>query len=167
MNILHNNPPPENIPKLSCQKIFSSLPMEDFVKIDDNTIIASGANFKDLYFDFSIYNPGYQLEQGGLFLLDLKEKKFKNLELKNFPKNLNFFPHGMELYKDKYIYVINHGLNSIDGERFEIFEIIKEKNDVKYLNYIKSIKLPEEFISSTNGLAVAGEDDIFSQKVFP
>ena len=39
MNILHNNPPPENIPKLSCQKIFSSLPMEDFVKIDDNTIM--------------------------------------------------------------------------------------------------------------------------------
>ena len=34
------------------------------------------------------------------------------------------------------IYLINHGLNSIDGERFEIFEIIKEKNDVKYLNYI-------------------------------
>ena len=167
MNILHNNPPPENIPKLSCQKIFNSLPMEDFVKIDDNTIIASGANFKDLYFDFSIYNPGYQLEQGGLFLLDLKEKKFKNLELKNFPKNLNFFPHGMELYKDKYIYLINHGLNSIDGERFEIFEIIKEKNDVKYLNYIKSIKLPEEFISSTNGLAVAGEDDIFFTKSFP
>ena len=167
MNILHNNPPPENIPKLSCQKIFNSLPMEDFVKIDDNTIIASGANFKDLYFDFSIYNPGYQLEQGGLFLLDLKEKKFKNLELKNFPKNLNFFPHGMELYKDKYIYLINHGLNSIDGERFEIFEIIKEKNDVKYLNYIRSIKLPEEFHTATNGLAVAEEDDIFFTKFFP
>jgi len=73
----------------------------------------------------------------------------------------------MELYKNKYIYVINHGLNSIDGERFEIFEIIKEKNEVKYLNYIKSIKLPEEFISSTNGLAVAGEDDIFFTKTFP
>ena len=106
-----------------------------------------------------------QLEQGGLFLLDLKEKKFKNLELKNFPKNLNFFPHGMELYKNKYIYVINHSLNSIDGERFEIFEIIKEKNDVKYLNYIRSIKLPEEFHTATNGLAVA-EKMIFSSLNF-
>jgi hypothetical protein len=46
MNILHNNPPPQNIPKLSCQKIFNSLPMEDFVKIDDNTIIASGVNLR-------------------------------------------------------------------------------------------------------------------------
>ena len=107
MNIIHNPPPPENLPKLSCQKIPNSLPLEDFVKVDDNTIIASGANFKDLYFDFSIYNPGYKLEQGGLFLFDIRKKKFKNLELKNFPKNLNFFPHGMELYKNKYIYVIN------------------------------------------------------------
>ena len=167
INIDYTLPPPENVPKLSCQKMHYNRLMEDFLKIDDNNLIACGANFKDLYHDFSIYNPGYQLEQGGLFLLDLKEKKFKNLELKNFPKNLNFFPHGMELYKNKYIYVINHSLNSIDGERFEIFEIIKEKNDVKYLNYIKSINLPEEFISSTNGLAVAGEDDIFSQKVLP
>ena len=119
------------------KKIPNSLPLEDFVKIDNNTLIASGANFKDLYFEFSIYNLEYQLEQGGLFLFDIRKKQFKNLELKNFPKNLNFFPHGMELYKNKYIYVINHGLNSIDGERFEIFEIIKEKNEVKYLNYIK------------------------------
>jgi hypothetical protein len=167
INIDYTLPPPENVPKLSCQKIPNSLPLEDFVKVDDNTIIASGANFKDLYFDFSIYNPGYKLEQGGLFLFDIRKKQFKNLELNNFPKNLNFFPHGMKLYKNKYIYVINHGLNSVDGERFEIFEIIKEKNDVKYLNYIKSIKLPEEFISSTNGLAVAGEDDIFFTKTFP
>ena len=59
MNIIHNPPPPENLPKLSCQKIPNSHPLEDFVKIDDNTLIASGANFKDLYFDFSIYNPEY------------------------------------------------------------------------------------------------------------
>ena len=113
------------------------------------------------------FNPNNKLEKGTLVLFDIRTKQFKNLEIKNFLRNLNFFPHGMELYKNKYIYVINHGLNSIDGERFEIFEIIKEKNDVKYLNYIKSIKLPEEFISSTNGLAVAGEDDIFFTKSFP
>ena len=67
----------------------------------------------------------------------------------------------MELYKNKYIYVISHALNSIYGERIEILEIIKEKNIITHLNYIKSIKLPEKFLSGTNGLAVAAEEDIF------
>lgn len=166
-NLIYNYPPPENIPKYSYQKIPYKSPMEDFIKIDENTLISCGANFKDLYFDFSIYNPGYKLNQGTLVLFDIKTKQLKNLELRNFPKNLNFFPHGMELYKNKYIYVINHGLNSIDGERIEIFEIIKKNNDIEYLNYIKSIKLSEEFLSTTNGLAVVEEDDIFFSKSFP
>ena len=167
INIDYTLPPPENVPKLSCQKIPYNRLMEDFLKIDDNNLIACGANFEDLYHDFSIYNHGYQFKQGNLVLFDIRTKQFKTLEIKNFPKNLNFFPHGMELYKNKYIYVINHSLNSIDGERFEIFEIIKEKNDVKYLIYIRSIKLPDEFIGATNGLAVAAEDDIFFSTSFP
>ena len=124
-NLLYIYPPPENLKKFSCQKITYTSPLEDFVKIDDNTLIASGATYKDLYFDFSIYNPGYQLKQGTLVLFDIKTKQLKNLEIKNFPKNLNFFPHGMKLYKNIYIYIINHGLNSIDGERIEIIEINK------------------------------------------
>ena len=166
-NLLYIYPPPENLKKFSCQKIPYTSPLEDFVKIDDNTLIASGANYKDLYFDFSIYNPGYQLKQGTLVLFDIKTKQLKKLEIIKFPHNLNFFPHGMKLYKNNYIYIINHGLNSIDGERFEIIEIIKEKNEIIYLKYIKSIKLPEQFISSTNGLAVVSEDDIFFTTSFP
>ena len=73
-----------------------------------------------LYQKYSIYNPGYQLEQGNLILFDLKKEKPKNLEIKNFPEKTNFFPHGMKLYKNKYIYVINHGLNSVDGEKIFI-----------------------------------------------
>ena len=91
----------------------------------------------------------------------------KILESKNYPKNINFFPHGMELYKNKYIYVLNHALNSIDGERIEVFEVIKEKNFLGesniYLNYIRSIKLSDEFIGSTNGFALVDEEDIFFQ----
>ena len=165
-NLLYHYPPPENLPKFSCQKLSYTSPMEDFVKIDDNTIIASGTNMKDIYFDFAIYDKGYKLKKGTLVLFDIRTKKFENLEIKNFPNNLNLFPHGIKLYKNKYIYVINHGLNSIDGERFEIFEIVKENTWI-HLNYIKSIKLPEQFISSTNGLAVAGEDDIFFTTSFP
>ena len=166
INLTYTEPPPENLPKLSCKKINYSRLMEDFVKVDDNNIIACGASFSDLYQKYSIYNPGYQLEQGNLILFDLKKEQPKNLEIKNFPENTNFFPHGMKLYKNKYIYVINHGLNSVDGEKIEIFEIIKQKNDIKYLNYVKSIKLPDEFISATNGLAVVDEEDIFFSTSF-
>ena len=101
--------------------------MEDFAKIDDNTLITGGANFIDFYKDFSIYNPGQKFDQGTMALFDIKNKNFKNLELKNFPEKVNFFPHGMKFFKDKYIYVLNHALNSIHGERIEIFEIILRK----------------------------------------
>ena len=96
-------------------------------------------------------------------IFDIKNKKFKTLELKNYPEKVNFFPHGMKIYKDKYIYVLNHALNSIDGERIEIFELIYENKgkNISHLNYIKSIKLPSEFIGITNGLAVVNKDDIF------
>ena len=59
----------------------------------------------------------------------------------------------MELYENKFIYVINHCLNSID-------------NDVINFNYIKSIKLPEQFLSATNGIAVVTEDDFFFSTSF-
>ena len=79
------------MPKFSCKKIPYTRLIEDFVKIDEETLIACGANFKDLYSDYSIYNPGYQLEQGILVLFDIITKQFRNLELKNFQKFKFFF----------------------------------------------------------------------------
>ena len=162
-NLNFTLPPLENLPKLTCEKIYYTRLMEDFAKIDDNTLITGGANFIDFYGYFSIYDPGYKFDQG-MAVFDIKSKNFKTLELKNYPEKVNFFPHGMKLYMDKYIYVLNHALNSIDGERIEIFEIIydnKGGKNILHLNYIKSIKLPSEFIGITNGLAVVNEDDIF------
>ena len=75
----------------------------------------------------------------------------------------------MELFiknNKKYIYVINHALNIKDGERFEIFEIIYNEKIISHLNYIKSIKLPKEFMGSTNALAVVDENDIFFSTSF-
>ena len=163
-NLNYTLPPLQNLPKLSCEKIYYTRLMEDFAKIDDNTLITGGANFIDFYKDFSIYNPGYKFDQGTMALFDIKNKNFKNLELKNFPEKVNFFPLGIKFFKDKYIYVLNHALNSIDGERIEIFEIIYEskwRKNISHLNYIKSIILPKNFMGITNGLAVVEEDDIF------
>ena len=160
-NLYFSLPPLENLP--ICEKIYYTRLMEDFAKIDDNTLITGGANFLDFYGYFSIYDPGYKFDQGTMAIFDIKNKKFKTLELKNYPEKVNFFPHGMKIYKDKYIYVLNHALNSIDGERIEIFELIYENKgkNISHLNYIKSIKLPSEFIGITNGLAVVNKDDIF------
>ena len=169
-NLKYTSPPLDNLPKLSCEKIFYTRLMEDFAKIDDNTLITGGANFLDFYGYFSIYNPGYKFDQGTMAVFDIKSKKFKTLELRNYPEKVNFFPHGMKLYKDKYIYVLNHALNSIDGERIEIFEIIYENKDgknISHLNYIKSIILPAQFIGITNGLAIVEEDDIFFTTSYP
>ena len=160
-NLYFSLPPLENLP--ICEKIYYTRLMEDFAKIDDNTLITGGANFLDFYGYFSIYDPGYKFDQGTMAIFDIKNKKFKTLELNNYPEKVNFFPHGMKIYKDKYIYVLNHALNSIDGERIEIFELIYENKgkNISHLNYIKSIKLPSEFIGITNGLALVNKDDIF------
>ena len=53
-NLLYNYPPPENLKKFSCQKIPYTSPLEDFVKIDDNTLITSGANYQDIFLYFYI-----------------------------------------------------------------------------------------------------------------
>ena len=114
-----NIDPPKGLPKLECEKFNYNRLMEDFVKVDDTTLIACGAEFIDFYQYYSIYNPGYIFKKGDLVLFDIKTKKFKNLELKNFPENLIFFPHGMELFiknNKKYIYLINNALNTKDGE---------------------------------------------------
>ena len=63
VTLSYTNPPPENVSKLSCQKIPYSRLMEDFVKIDEKNLIICGANFLDLYHDYSIYNPVYKFEQ--------------------------------------------------------------------------------------------------------
>ena len=53
-NILYIYPPPENLKKFSYQKIAYTSPLEDFVKIDDNTLITSGANYQDIFLYFYI-----------------------------------------------------------------------------------------------------------------
>ena len=47
--LTYTEPPPKNLSKFSCGKIPYSLLMEDFIKVDENTLIACGANFLDLY----------------------------------------------------------------------------------------------------------------------
>ena len=61
--------------------------MEDFVKVDDNTLIAGGANTEDML----NFNPNKKRDKGTLVLFDIRIKQFKTLEIKNFPNNLNFF----------------------------------------------------------------------------
>ena len=65
--IYYNKPPLENL--LTCEKIYYTRLMEDFAKIDDNTLITGGANFLDFYGYFSIYDPGYKFDQGTMAIL--------------------------------------------------------------------------------------------------
>ena len=76
-NLYFTLPPLENLPKLACEKIYYIRLMEDFAKIDDNTLITGGANFQDFYGYFSIYDPGYKFDQGTMAIFDIKNKKFK------------------------------------------------------------------------------------------
>jgi hypothetical protein len=49
------------------------------------------------------------------------------LEIKDFPENIAFHPHGIALFNNNEVYVLNHGY-SRGGERVEKFTIRSEKN---------------------------------------
>ena len=62
-----------------------------------------------------------------MILLDLNTNKLKELPIKNFPEKISFHPHGIDLYKDEYIYIINLSFNYYgSNERIEVIKI--EKN---------------------------------------
>lgn len=98
--------------KKHCVKIDSKLPMEDFVNYKDEYLIGSSANYHKLQRIASID----QSDKGSMFIYSFKTKLLQEVEIKNFP-NIPFLPHGIDLYKGEYLYIINHSLTKEHGER--------------------------------------------------
>jgi hypothetical protein len=72
--------------------------------------------------------------------------KVRPLELKKFPKDIWFHPHGLYLYQDnlqRLLYVINHAYQG-GGERIEVFKVTGENYDEISVEYYQSIA-PEIF----------------------
>ena len=150
-----------NIKNNKCHKIFYKNSIEDFIVLDEHSIIASSFNVPFLFHKL-IYLEDHFLPNDNMLYFNIDTEELKEIQIKNFPKNISFHPHGINLYKNKYIYIINHSFNYIKSyERIEIVEIIKEKNNFKELKYLKSIILPENFFGILNSLTIVSNEIIY------
>lgn len=61
-------------------------------------------------------------KDGAIYSIDVATMNSKRQMVVNFPKNISFNPHGMDVY-DNQLYVINHASAHKGGERIEVFDI--------------------------------------------
>ena len=141
-----------------CSKIGYKYPIEDFVKINESIIIGSSFDVPHLFLDL-IYLTETNISNGQMVLLDLNTNKITELPIKNFPEKIPFHPHGIDLYKDEYIYIINHSFNYYgSNERIEVIKI--EKNPIS-LTFIKGYILPKNFLGTLNSICAISDETIY------
>ena len=141
-----------------CHKIRYKYPIEDFVKINESIIIGSSFDVPHLFLDL-IYLNETNIPNGQMVLLDLYTNKITELPIKNFPEKIPFHPHGIDLYKDEYIYIINHSFHYYgSNERIEVIKI--EKNPIS-LTFIKGFILPKNFLGTLNSICAISDETIY------
>lgn len=96
------------------------------------------------------------LPNGHMISMNTLSNTFSLLSIDNFPNDIPFHPHGISLFQNHYLYVINHSL--IKGERIEVLKIT---NSPLTLHYERTILLPEEFNRITNDLVVIAKDEFY------
>ena len=143
----------QNISNKKCKKINHKYSFEDMFLLNDEYIILS----KHL---LNLFNYEY-LEKpsvnGGIYAYNIKQEKISYLPIKNYPKNIIFGPHGIDIVNKEYLFIINHSSKFNNGqERIEIVKILSNANEEIELSYIKSIILPKEFFGTLN--AIVGID---------
>lgn len=144
----------------SCKRIPFRLPVEDFVRVQD-VLIGSGL---ELYHHIGqIVEGKKKIENGVLVLFNMTTEKIEEIKIKGYPKN-GFHPHGLDNYKDEYIFIINHSMEEKTGESIDIVKI--NKNPFS-LEYEKSIRLPDSFLATLNGIAAVGKENFYFTTWYP
>ena len=97
--------------------------------------------------------PKINIETGGLYYIDLKDKNYKPILLtENFKKQ--FAPHGISIFKKDSSYTIAAINHTEEGEYIEIFNLKNEK-----LTHQKSLE--NELIFSPNDLVLLDENRFY------
>lgn len=115
----------ENVNNQNCKVIRGGKGLEDFAQYDERHLIgASNDNLRLWELEQFGINKA---ESGKIFVFDLETETLKLHEVIGFPQGIAFHPHGMHLYKQAFIYVINHAYK-FGGERIEVIKIQKEND---------------------------------------
>ena len=167
-----------NIKDKNLKYINSPLPIEHFVKLTDELLICSGLEDPKIFITKDYLTD--TINDGSLFLYDIKEDKLQPLEIENFPKRVPLHPHGISLYKVSmekyYLYIINHSIKTEHGDNEERIEKLlltienyKNKKQQLSLSFKNTITLPKNYFGTLNSLAVVNLNTLYftTQNYFP
>lgn len=133
-----------------CKVIRGGHGLEDFAQYDEQYLIGiSHENLK--LWELEQYGIN-KTDNGKVFVFDIQTENLQLHQIKGFPSDIAFHPHGIYLYKQAFLYVINHAYK-YGGERIEVIKIQKEKDESKiifvifiiikihFFTYLKHIKI--------------------------
>jgi hypothetical protein len=149
---------PQLVNDKDCKVLRGALGIEDLVKYGKYIIGGSDDRVKLWH----IEEEGVEkTPQGSIVVIDTTlDNKIKKIPISNFPKDVNFHPHGIYLYKNSTLYVINHAYQK-GGERVEILSISEDPNSGVKIEYLRSHQHDDKFAGNFNDLAVIGEDEYY------
>lgn len=151
--------------------INSSLPFEHIIKINDELLLCSGLHYSQIFIKREYLTS--KINNGSLYVYNIKSNDLESLNIENFPKNVPFHPHGISLYKvdteKYYLYIINHSIKPNPEENEERIEKIlltispyNKKNDPKIiLSYKNTITFPKNYFGLLNSLAIINLNTIY------
>ena len=96
--------PPSDINDSSCEVIDGPVGIEDFV-VYSKEILIGGSNDNLKLFQLAMYNA---TEDGTLVVFNMTSKVLTSEKIEGFPKEIAFHPHGVYLFKNEFLYAINH-----------------------------------------------------------
>jgi len=107
----------------NCRVIRGGIGLEDFAQFNENYFIGTSNDNLKLWEleDFGVEKTA----NGKIFVFDIPNESIKLYDVIGFPENVAFHPHGNYLYRNNFLYVINHAYK-YGGERIEIIKIQKE-----------------------------------------
>jgi hypothetical protein len=100
---------------------------------------------------------------GAIVLIDVVTEKLTKLEIEGWPEKLGFHPHGIFLFEERLLFVINHAYNR-GGERIDVLRVIvnnKNKNWAVQLSYKHSIRFDDYFQGTLNDLVAISDEEVY------
>lgn len=143
-----------------CKIVNIDLTAEDLIVFGE-FIVGASADYINL---FSKPLSADKAEPGHLFTYHPRTLTYAQLPIENYPPELNFNPHGIHLFENKTLYIINHGFSK-GGESVFLIEL-SFRNDKVHAKYINRIYLGEEH-GIYNALTVLSSQYFFISQWLP
>ena len=124
-----------NINNRDFQHINSEYPISHMIKLNDEFLICSGIDIPKIYIKKEYISNN--IENGGLYLYNIKKKLFEKIKLDNYPDSLPFHPHGLEKFN----------LN-IESHKISLY-------------YKNSFSLPQQYFGIVNSIAAINHNVIY------